>query len=157
LWEYGADERSVTHAEAKPHIDTKAPPIASAVSGGPRSCLYAYMLQHSLFPSLLFQSQRSIGSGLDGFRPQPLNLSIPYRARLMNAARSRQGAGRNVPVYMCYGDMDDAVNPFEETVGVLREGGEVVVELRKVSGHGFDEEVGDECLGLREWLVETLL
>jgi acetyl esterase/lipase len=140
--------RVIPHDEARPHIDLKAPPIKTAISGGPRSVLYTYMLQHGLFPGLLFLKQRSVGSGLDGFRPSPEALSITTRLQLL----TKLGAQRP-PVYLVYGTADRAVQPFEKTVECLREStGELEVEVREGADHAFDEETSEECEAFREWV-----
>lgn len=128
------------------------------------------MLQHALFPSLLFLSQRSIGRGLDGFRPTPESLSITHRLeRLANLTgvngRKVEGDGRVVPpVYMIYGTVDDKINPLDRDVEVLRrlegqgrvKGTGVRVDVEHGKDHGFDESEEEECVGFREWLVENL-
>lgn len=145
----------MSHAEAKPHIDTKAAPVDSAVSGGPRSVLYPYMLQHSLFPSLLFKAQRSVGHGLDAFRPTPESLSITHRLDLLADSPS---AEQHVPIYLIYGDSDTAVQRFDKTVECLkRVPGELEIEVRAGLDHAFDEDESEECLAFREWLGRTLL
>jgi hypothetical protein len=145
----------VTHEQARPHIDLKAEPIATTVSGGPRSILYPYMLQHALFPSLLFMRQKAIGSGGDSFRPEPLQLSIPHRLDLLSRSNS---AKQRVPVYLIYGTADAAVQKFDKTVEALKgTKGELVVEVREGEDHGFDEDPGEECSDLREWLGKMLI
>lgn len=147
--------RSIPHEEARPHIDPKAAPIATAVSGGPRSCLYAYMLQHGLFPGLLFMRQKSVGQGLDAFRPEPEALSIPYRLDLLKNGRGPKG---HVPVYMAYGTADTAIQPLDKTIEALRScSGELELEVREGADHGFDEDAGDECEKFRDWLGKHLL
>jgi predicted esterase len=145
----------VTHAEAKPHIDPKAAPITTAISGGPRSILYPYMLQHSLFPSLLFKAQRSIGHGLDAFRPTPESLSITHRLELL--AKSSPSVS-HVPIYLIYGDSDTAVQRFDKTVDCLKgASGELEIEVRPGLDHAFDEDESEECIAFREWLGRTLI
>ncbi|ORY29969.1 Alpha/Beta hydrolase protein [Naematelia encephala] len=148
--------RSITHAEAKPHIDTKAAPVYTSASDGPRSVVYPYMLQHGLYPSLLFLSQRPVGRGLDAFRPQPLQLSIPYRLDLLANSRNKKS---HVPIYFTYCEADTAVQRMEKTLAALRRNdGELVVD--RIEGgayHGYDEAPEIECLELREWLGRTLL
>ncbi|WWD17984.1 hypothetical protein CI109_102430 [Kwoniella shandongensis] len=148
-------KRTVAHAEAKPHLDTKAAPVFTAVSGGPRSILYPYMLQHALFPSLLFLTQRSVGSGLDGFRPSPLALSIPHRLELV--AKSGK-VKHHVPIYFVYGTIDDKVQPMEKTLQAF-EKVEGELEVCKLEGkdHAFDEDPTVECEEFREWLGKHLL
>lgn len=150
-----ADNGSVSHAEAKPHIDTKAAPVDSAVSGGPRSILYPYMLQHSLFPSLLFKAQRSIGQGADSFRPTPEALSITHRLDIM---AETSAASPHVPIYLIYGDSDTAVQKFDKTVECLRRvPGDLEIEVRPGLDHAFDEGESEECIAFRDWLGRTLL
>ncbi|KAK4689115.1 hypothetical protein P7C73_g1000, partial [Tremellales sp. Uapishka_1] len=145
--------RSVPHSEAKPHLDAKSPPVATAVSGGPRSVLYPYMLQHSLFPSLLFLAQRSVGRGSDAFRPTPESLSIPQRLALRGVEELPRP-----PVYFVYGTADTAVNPFDKTLEALkRTKGELKVEVREGEGHAFDEDEREECAEFREWLGRFLV
>lgn len=121
------------------------------------------MLQHGLFPSLLFMNQRSIGRGLDGFRPTPESLSVSHR--METAHKYNSSAGRP-PVYLIYGDRDDKVQKFDRTVEILRratagregEGdGEVVVEVREGADHGFDEKPEEDCEAFRQWLGRVLL
>ncbi|KIR67713.1 hypothetical protein I314_02130 [Cryptococcus bacillisporus CA1873] len=146
---------SISHAQAKPHLDTKAAPVCSAVSGGPRSILYPYMLQHSLFPSLLFLTQRSVGHGLDAFRPSPLSLSIPHRLEI---ASKSSDAKFHVPIYFVYGTIDDKVQPMEKTLEALgRTNGDLVIERVEGADHAFDEDPKVECQALQEWLGKTLL
>ena len=143
----------VSHAEAKPHIDPKAAPVDTAISGGPRSILYPYMLQHSLFPSLLFKAQRSIGRGNDSFRPTPESLSIPQRLALSSGLKQ-------LPMYLIYGDSDTAVQRFDKTVDALKtvyEDGELEMEIREGADHAFDEDESEECLAFRDWVGRTLL
>ena len=138
---------------ARPHLDTKAPPVHTAVSGGPRSILYPYMLQHALFPSLLFLKQKSVGFGLDGFRPEPRWLSVTTRMDEISRLNVKQP-----PLYFVYGTIDDKVQPMDKTLDCLkRYPGEV--EMWKVEGgdHAFDEDAREECEPFREWLGRTLL
>ena len=149
--------KSVTHAEAKPHIDLKAPPIATCVSGGPRSILYSYMLQHALFPSLLFMRQRSVGSGVNAFRPEPLQLSIPYRLELLAKSQKAGRAPAHPPVYLAFGTIDDKVQKFEKTIEAFNKvEGDFELEVREGADHAYDEEVNEECEAFREWLVKHL-
>jgi hypothetical protein len=146
----------VSHAEAKPHIDPKAAPIATTPSGGPRSILYPYMLQHSLFPSLLFKAQRSIGRGNDSFRPTPESLSIVQRCDMLSNSNARDV---QKPMYLIYGDIDSAVQKFDKTVEALNKvyGNEgLEIEVRAGAEHGFDEDEGEECLAFRDWVGRTL-
>ncbi|ADV21197.1 hypothetical protein CNC04030 [Cryptococcus gattii WM276] len=146
---------SISHAQAKPHLDTKAAPVCSAVSGGPRSILYPYMLQHSLFPSLLFLTQRSVGHGLDAFRPSPLSLSIPHRLEI---ASKSSNAKFHVPIYFVYGTIDDKVQPMEKTLEALgKANGDLVIERVEGADHAFDEDPKVECQAFQEWLGKTLL
>jgi dienelactone hydrolase len=111
------------------------------------------MLQHALFPSLLFKAQRSIGRGNDAFRPTPESLSIPQRLQLL----STSGPGGHVPIYLIYGDSDTAVQRFDKTVEALKGvQGELEVEVRKGADHAFDEDEKEECLAFRNWLGRTL-
>jgi len=143
------DRSSVTHQEAKPHIDLKAAPVCTAISGGPRSVLYSYMLQHSLFPSLLFMKQKAIGEGLDGFQPEPRTLSIPHRLRLLKT---------RPPIYFALGTADTAVQPMEKTLEALKETrGDLEVESREGAEHMWDEDPGEECEVFREWLGKYLI
>ncbi|WVQ97096.1 hypothetical protein IAU59_004206 [Kwoniella sp. CBS 9459] len=149
---------SVPHAEAKPHLNPKSPPICTAISGGPRSILYPYMLQHGLFPSLLFQTQKSIGYGLDAFRPSPESLSIPQRLDLL----AKSGSGTLLPpTYFVYGTIDDKVQPMETTLEAFDKlaGGSqgFVAEKREGADHAFDEDPAEECEAFREWLGRTLV
>ena len=127
------------------------------------------MLQHGLFPSLLFLSQRSIGSGLDGFRPDPLHLSVTHRLETLSKLSGVQGdrlagAGAVIPpTFLIYGDVDDKINPLERDVELLKQldaqkrirgGAEVVV--RPGADHGFDERADEECLEFRSWLGNNL-
>ncbi|OCF32862.1 hypothetical protein I316_05499 [Kwoniella heveanensis BCC8398] len=156
---------SVPHAEAKPHLIPKSPPICTAISGGPRSILYPYMLQHALFPSLLFQTQKSIGYGLDAFRPSPESLSIPQRLDLLTNSSSASGADQThlLPTYFVYGTIDDKVQPMEKTLEAFDKldqklgSGRFVAEKREGADHAFDEDPEEECEAFREWLGRTLL
>ncbi|WWC99490.1 hypothetical protein V866_006393 [Kwoniella sp. B9012] len=145
---------SVPHSDAKPHLNPKSPPICTALSGGPRSILYPYMLQHGLFPGLLFQTQKSIGYGLDAFRPTPLSLSIPHR----NDLSKSKGLLEHVPIYFVYGTIDDKVQPMPTTLKSF-EGlkGEFTVEKVEGGDHAFDEDPEIECEEFREWLGKTLI
>ena len=141
---------SVTHEEAKPHLDLKSAPIATSIPGGPRSILYPYMLQHALFPSLLFLKQKSVGAGLDSFRPEPRTLSITHRLSLLNKPRP--------PIYLIYGTADSSVQPFEKTVAAMRRTeGVLEVEMRDGIDHGFDEDAAEECIAFRHWLGKHLI
>ncbi|EIW70192.1 hypothetical protein TREMEDRAFT_29917, partial [Tremella mesenterica DSM 1558] len=145
----------VSHEEARPHLDLKAAPVCTAISGGPRSVLYAYMLQHALFPSLLFQKQRSIGSSLDAFRPTPESLSILHRLELCEKARKKVG---QPPVYLCYGTVDDKVQPQEKTVEVFKRIiSDFTLDVKEGGDHAFDEDANVECLEFRSWLEKKLL
>ncbi|WVQ71055.1 hypothetical protein IAR50_000580 [Cryptococcus sp. DSM 104548] len=146
---------SISHAQAKPHIDTKAAHICTAVSGGPRSILYPYMLQHALFPSLLFRTQPAIGRGYDTFRPTPLALSVTHRLELVAKSSRIQP---HVPIYFVYGSIDDKVQPMEQTLEALNKvEGELVVERVEGGDHAYDEHPAVECEAFREWLGKTLL
>ncbi|WVF70738.1 hypothetical protein IAT40_005532 [Kwoniella sp. CBS 6097] len=152
---------SVPHAEAKPHLNPKSPPICTAISGGPRSILYPYMLQHALFPSLLFQTQKSIGYGLDAFRPSPESLSIPQRLNLL--ANSTSISGVVPPIYFVYGTIDDKVQPMDKTLEAFNKldgklgSGTFVAERLEGADHAFDEDPEEECEAFREWLGKTLV
>jgi hypothetical protein len=113
------------------------------------------MLQHALFPSLLFMRQKAVNSGNESFRPEPLQLSIPYRLDLL--AKSR-GGGQRLPVYLIYGTSDTAVQRFDKTVEALQgtKGG-LEVEEREGLDHAFDEDPAEECTEFREWLGRALL
>lgn len=116
------------------------------------------MLQHSLFPSLLFKAQRGIGHGLDAFRPTPEALSITHRLQLLADA----GQSAPVPVYLIYGDSDTAVQRFDTTVDRLKavcsaEGQQLEIEVRPGVDHAFDEDEAEECVAFRDWLGRTLL
>ncbi|WRT63971.1 uncharacterized protein IL334_000898 [Kwoniella shivajii] len=144
---------SVPHSDAKPHLNPKSPPICSTPSGGPRSILYPYMLQHGLFPGLLFQSQKSVGYGLDAFRPSPLSLSVPHRLDLANQKNLKQP-----PIYFLYGTIDDKVQPMQSTLQSL-EKSDCHLTVKKVEGgdHAFDEDPEVECEDFKAWLGETLI
>lgn len=145
--------RSVPDEAARQHLDLKAAPVHTAKSGGPRSILYPYMLQHALFPSLLFLRQKSVGQGLDGFRPDSHTLSMTTRME-----DSAKAGVKQPPMYFVYGTIDDKVQPMERTLELLKSyGGET--EVRRVEGgdHAFDEDPGEECEGFREWLGKALI
>ena len=144
---------SVTHEQARPHLDLKAAPIATTESGGPRSILYPYMIQHALFPSLLFMRQRGVGDGLDAFRPEPKTLSITHRLDLATESGMKQ-----LPTYLVWCTEDQAVQPMAKTIEALqRAATDLVVEKVEGGDHGFDEASGEECEGFREWLGGVLL
>jgi len=108
------------------------------------------MLQHALFPSLLFMKQKSVGHGLDGFRPEPRTLSISHRLGLLKKPRP--------PIYLVYGTADTAVQPFPKTVEALkRTEGVLEVEVKDGIDHAFDEEPAEECVAFREWLRKHLI
>lgn len=108
------------------------------------------MLQHSLFPSLLFMKQKSVGQGDRSFRPEPRTLSVTHRLGLMRQPRP--------PVYLIYGTADTAVQPFVKTVEALRKTeGELTIEVREGLNHAFDEDAGEECEAFREWLGKYLI
>ncbi|WWC66579.1 uncharacterized protein I206_100482 [Kwoniella pini CBS 10737] len=145
---------SVPHADATPHLNPKSPSICTAISGGPRSILYPYMLQHGLFPSLLFRNQKSIGYGLDSFRPSPLSLSIPYR---LNSSKTN-GLIEHLPTYFVYGTIDDKVQPMNKTLNAFEAlKGNFKIEKIENGDHAYDEDPQVECEEFREWLVKTLL
>jgi len=108
------------------------------------------MLQNALFPSLLFMKQKSVGFGLDAFRPEPKQLSIPHRSGLLKTPRP--------PVYLALGTADTAIQPLDKTLEMLRktEGG-LEVEVREGAEHQFDEDPGEECEAFREWLGKHLI
>ena len=113
------------------------------------------MLQHSLFPSLLFQTQKSVGRGGESFRPTPESLSITHRLELASTARNKKP---HVPIYLIYGTADDKVQPFDKTVDILRKSeGDLEIEVLEGVDHGFDEDEKVECLNFREWLGKTLI
>ncbi|WWC86072.1 uncharacterized protein L201_000943 [Kwoniella dendrophila CBS 6074] len=151
---------SVPHSDAKPHLNTKSAPICSAVSGGPRSILYPYMLQHGLFPNLLFQNQKSIGYGLDAFRPSPLSLSIPNRIEL---SKSKNENLEHIPIYFNYGTIDDKVQPMDKTLKVFKSlisnGKNANFTEDRIEGgdHMYDEDPEVECETFREWLGKNLI
>ncbi|WVO13174.1 hypothetical protein L204_100786 [Cryptococcus depauperatus] len=147
--------KSILHAEAKPHIDTKAAHVCTTPSGGPRSILYPYMLQHALFPSLLFLTQRSVGSGMNAFRPTPLSLSIPNRLELVTKFSK---AKPHVPIYFVYGTLDDKVQPMEKTIRALHQvPGELEIERVEGGDHAYDEDPNVQCEAFRKWLGTRLL
>jgi predicted esterase len=116
------------------------------------------MLQHSLFPSLLFKAQRSIGRGNDSFRPTPESLSILQRLNLLSQSQANQREVQK-PMYLIYGDVDSAVQKFDATVEALKEvyGKEgLEIEVREGAEHGFDEDESEECLAFRDWIGRTL-
>lgn len=139
---------SVPDAAAQPHLNIRDPPVGTAVSGGPRSILYPYMLQHGLFPRLLFMNQRSRGQGLDSFRPTAASLSVTQRLKVL-----AQDEIARPPVYIAYGTKDDKIQPLEESVELLKHvKGEIRVDVIPGADHGYDEAAGEQCEGLREWL-----
>ena len=145
--------RSVTEEQAQPHLNLKAAPVKSTVSGGPRSILYPYMLQHALFPSLLFMRQRAVGQGYDAFRPTPETMSITHRLQEATKAGVKQ-----VPMYFLWAELDDKVQPMGKTLDILKEyPGELEVEEVKGADHMFDEASGEECEAFRAWLGRTLV
>lgn len=144
--------KSVPDAAAQPHLKLRDPPITTAVSGGPRSILYMYMLQHALFPQLLFMNQRSLGSGLDGFRPSADTLSITHRLDLIAKAEVV-----HPPIYLIYGTLDDKVQPFEDTIAALeRTKGPYEVEVLEGADHAYDEDPEEQATGFVAWLEATL-
>ncbi|KAL1413379.1 hypothetical protein Q8F55_001140 [Vanrija albida] len=144
--------KSVPDAAAQPHLKLRDPPLTTAVSGGPRSILYMYMLQHALFPQLLFMNQRSLGSGLDGFRPSAETLSITHRLDLIAKAEVP-----HPPVYLAYGTLDDKVQPLEDSVAALeRTKGPFEVEVLEGADHQYDEDPEEQAAGFVAWLEVTL-
>jgi acetyl esterase/lipase len=144
--------QSVPDAAAQPHLNRKDPPVGSAVSGGPRSILYPYMLQHGLFPNLLFYNQRSCGSGLDGYRPSPESMGVTTRLRIL-----RKHETPRPPIYMVYGTIDDKVQPLEETAELIRETrGPAEIEAIEGADHAFDENPAEQCPGFYAWLESVL-
>lgn len=115
------------------------------------------MLQHSLFPSLLFQAQKSVGRGADSFRPTPESLSITHRLDLITRSSSRTKKP-HVPIYFLYGTIDNKVQPMEKTIEVLtRSDGDLEIERLEGVDHSFDEDEREECLNFRDWLGKTLI
>ena len=112
-----------------------------------------YMLQHGLFPSLLFLKQRPTSKGI---RPEPEHLSIPQRCDVLSRLRTRDKVAQP-PVYFVYGTVDDKVQPMEKTLEALD--GVVDLEVEKLVGedHQFDEDPRVECEKFREWLGRTLI
>lgn len=144
--------KSVPDSAARPHLNHRDPPVGFAVSGGPRSILYPYMLQHGLFPNLLFYNQRSRGVGLDSYRPSPETMSITTRLKYLAEKDTPRP-----PIYMVYGTIDDKIQPLEETVDLLKctSGGEVV-EVIEGADHAFDENPAEQCQGFYRWLESVL-
>lgn len=143
---------SVPDAAARPHLNTRDPPVGFAVSGGPRSILYPYMLQHGLFPNLLFLNQRSRGHGLDGYRPSPHTLSVTTRCKQLAEA----GVERP-PMFIAYGTIDDKVQPLEESVELIRATkGETEVEVIEGADHAYDENPAEQCEKFVAWLERVL-
>ena len=140
--------------EARPHLELKAAPIATTVSGGPRSILYMYMLQHALFPSLLFLKQRNVSSGGETFRPDPESLSLSHRLSLIDSSKYKTALP---PVYFVYGTADRAVQPQDRAIEALRKVTEVDVEKLEGVDHGYDEDPEVECEAFRQWLGTHLL
>jgi hypothetical protein len=144
--------QSVPDSVARPHLNHRDPPVGSAVSGGPRSILYMYMLQHALFPNLLFYNQRSRGGGLDGYRPSPESMGVTTRLKFIkkyNATRP--------PIYMAYGTVDDKIQPLEETAQLIKDTqGGAVIEVIPGADHAYDENAAEQCAGFQAWL-ESLL
>lgn len=144
--------KSVPHEAARPHINPRDPPVATAVSGGPRSILYPYMLQEALFPNLLFYNQRSVGSGMDSFRPDAHTLSATTRLEIV---AKREAA--MPPVFMSYGSIDDKIQPLEPTVEVLQSTkGETEVEVVEGGDHAYDENPAEQCEAFYTWLERVL-
>lgn len=142
---------TVPKTAAEPHLNPRDAPVATAVSGGPRSILYPYMLQHALFPRLLFLNQRSRGHGLDGYRPSPETLSVTNRLRDLGAA----GVARP-PVYIAYGTKDDKVQPLEESVDILKSTGETEVLVIPGADHAYDEDPNEQAESFVQWLEKVI-
>lgn len=142
---------SVPESAAEPHLNPRDAPVATAVSGGPRSILYPYMLQHALFPRLLFLNQRSRGHGLDGYRPSPETLSVTKRLQDLGAA-----GGKRPPVYCVYGSIDDKIQPLEESVEILKSTGETEVLVIPGADHAYDEDPNEQAEGFVEWLERVI-
>lgn len=139
---------SVPDAAAKPHLNTRDPPVSFAVSGGPRSILYPYMLQHGLFPNLLFLNQRSRGHGLDGYRPSPHTMSVTTRCKIL----ADRGVERP-PIFLAYGTVDDKVQPLEESVEIIRATkGSTELEVVEGADHAYDENPNEQCEKFVLWL-----
>ncbi|BEI81852.1 hypothetical protein CcaverHIS002_0210120 [Cutaneotrichosporon cavernicola] len=139
---------SVPDAAAQPHLNTRDPPVGFAVSGGPRSILYPYMLQHGLFPNLLFRNQRSCGHGLEGYRPNPHSMSVTTRARML----SERGVERP-PIFLAYGSIDDKVQPLDESIEVLKATkGSFELEVIPGADHAYDEDPAEQCEKFAAWL-----
>lgn len=144
---------SVPDAAARPHLNTRDPPVGFAVSGGPRSILYPYMLQHGLFPNLLFLNQRSRGHGLDGYRPSPHTMSVTTRCRML----AEKGVQRP-PIFLAYGTIDDKVQPLEESVEIIRAtNGPIEVEVVPGADHAYDENPAEQCDKFAAWLEGVLV
>ena len=139
----------------KPFVDPKAPPVFTSDSKGPRAKMYMYMLQHALFPSLLFMRQRAVGQSLDAFRPSPLSLSVPHRMDLC----TESGGVKHPPVYFVYGTEDDKVQRMDRTLVAMRAamGEDFTEERLEGLDHQFDEDPNVECEAFRDWLGKTLI
>lgn len=142
---------SVPESAAEPHLNPRDAPVATAVSGGPRSILYPYMLQHALFPRLLFMNQRSRGHGLDGYRPSPETLSVTKRLRDLGAA-----GGKRPPVYVVYGTKDDKIQPLDESVQILQQTGDTEVLVIPGADHAYDEDPNEQAEGFVQWLEKVI-
>ncbi|GMK59169.1 hypothetical protein CspeluHIS016_0701840 [Cutaneotrichosporon spelunceum] len=139
---------SVPDAAAQPHLNTRDPPVGFAVSGGPRSILYPYMLQHALFPSLLFRNQRSCGHGLEGYRPSATSMSVTTRARIL----AQRGVARP-PIFLAYGTVDDKIQPLEESIALLRATqGSFELDVVPGADHAYDEDPAEQCERFAAWL-----
>ena len=111
------------------------------------------MLQHALFPNLLFMRQKSVGQGLDGFRPDAHSLSITTRIDLA----AKEGV-EQVPMMFVYGTIDDKVQPMEKTLDTFKKyKGDVKIWRVEGGDHAFDESSGEECEEFRTWLGKTLV
>jgi pimeloyl-ACP methyl ester carboxylesterase len=106
------------------------------------------MLQHGLFPNLLFRNQRSVGHGLDGFRPNANTMSVTTRARML----SDRGVERP-PIFLAYGTIDDKVQPLEESVEILKATkGSFELEVIEGADHAYDENPAEQCEKFAAWL-----
>ncbi|ORX33803.1 Alpha/Beta hydrolase protein [Kockovaella imperatae] len=148
--------KHVSDEQARPHLDLKAAPVASTVSGGPRSILYMYMLQHSLFPSLLFLRQRSATVEGESLRPDPETLSLTRRLALVQT--SGASTAHFPPIYFTHPTADTAVQPQEKSIQMLKElVSSVTVETLDGLFHAYDEDAEVECPEFVAWLERYLV
>jgi hypothetical protein len=97
--------------------------------------------------------QKSVGHGLDSFRPDAHSLSI--------TTRLEKAIGKGVkqpPMFFAWATLDDKVQLMDKTLALLEKyHGETQIWRVEGADHGFDEASGEQCEEFRDWLGKTLI